>query len=203
MSDESLTQTVIRQNGEIDQLKQQLAQAQGDNQSLTLMLEAHSTQKRLSGWLSPDESAKLRQKFDYVNQDNQRLKGELERTEAACANLDDRLGRACDESAKLQAQCAAMREALNEAIALNHVPEHHQDDEWNQRLTKCSQALSTTAGTELIEKLERLQKRNAELCDRITDYLGNGGLWNPESMEHNKVRDLLIDCREALKGKPL
>jgi hypothetical protein len=33
---------------------------------------------------------------------------------------------------------------------------------------------------------------------RITNYLASGGLWNPESMEHDKVLDLLIDCREAL-----
>ncbi len=29
----------------------------------------------------------------------------------------------------------------------------------------------------------------------ITEYLSAGGLWNPESMEHDKVRRLLIDCR--------
>lgn len=29
--------------------------------------------------------------------------------------------------------------------------------------------------------------------ERITNYLGNGGLFNPESMDHDKVRDLLID----------
>lgn len=38
----------------------------------------------------------------------------------------------------------------------------------------------------------------ADLLARIQSYLGNGGLFNPEMMEHEKVRDLLIDCREAL-----
>ena len=33
---------------------------------------------------------------------------------------------------------------------------------------------------------------------RITEYLFLGGLFNPELMEHDKVRDLLIDCRTAL-----
>ena len=30
---------------------------------------------------------------------------------------------------------------------------------------------------------------------RITDYLSNGGLFNPEYADHVAVRDLLIDCR--------
>lgn len=34
-----------------------------------------------------------------------------------------------------------------------------------------------------------------KLHARITDYLGNGGLFNPEMMDHDKVRDLLLDCR--------
>lgn len=34
--------------------------------------------------------------------------------------------------------------------------------------------------------------------ERITDYLSCGGLFNPELMEHEKVRDLLLDCREEL-----
>lgn len=37
-----------------------------------------------------------------------------------------------------------------------------------------------------------------ELVDRITEYLSSGGLFNPELMEHEKVRDLLIDLRRAL-----
>lgn len=34
---------------------------------------------------------------------------------------------------------------------------------------------------------------------RIQDYLGNGGLINPEMMEHDKVRNLIIDCREYIE----
>jgi hypothetical protein len=37
-----------------------------------------------------------------------------------------------------------------------------------------------------------------ELSQRITEYLASGGLFNPELMEHDKVRDLLIDCRDFL-----
>lgn len=36
------------------------------------------------------------------------------------------------------------------------------------------------------------------LCERITDYLEAGGLFNPELANHNQVRDLLFDCRDAL-----
>jgi hypothetical protein len=38
------------------------------------------------------------------------------------------------------------------------------------------------------------------LLDRIQGYLGNGGLFNPELMEHDKVRDLMLDCRAALRA---
>jgi len=43
------------------------------------------------------------------------------------------------------------------------------------------------------------------LSHRITEYLEMGGLFNPESVDHEKVRDLLIDCRELIddKGKIL
>lgn len=34
--------------------------------------------------------------------------------------------------------------------------------------------------------------------EQITEYLGNGGLWNPESMEHLKVMELLTQCRLEL-----
>lgn len=34
--------------------------------------------------------------------------------------------------------------------------------------------------------------------DRITEYLSLGGLFNPEMMDHEKVRDLLIACRDEL-----
>ena len=36
------------------------------------------------------------------------------------------------------------------------------------------------------------------LVNRITAYLSLGGMFNPEAMEHDKVRDLLIDCGAAL-----
>lgn len=38
----------------------------------------------------------------------------------------------------------------------------------------------------------------SELRNRITGYLANGGMFNPELMDHKLVRNLLIDCRNAL-----
>ena len=42
---------------------------------------------------------------------------------------------------------------------------------------------------------------HAQLLERITDYLTKGGLFNPESMEHEKVSELLRDCRDALAAE--
>ena len=39
---------------------------------------------------------------------------------------------------------------------------------------------------------------NLELIKRITNYLSLGGLFNPEMMEHEKVRDLLMDIQDHL-----
>lgn len=38
-----------------------------------------------------------------------------------------------------------------------------------------------------------------DICDRLTEYCLHGGLYNPELMQHEKVRDLLIDCRAEIK----
>ena len=35
---------------------------------------------------------------------------------------------------------------------------------------------------------------------RIQTYLGNGGLFNPELVNHVAVRELIIDCRAALES---
>lgn len=37
-----------------------------------------------------------------------------------------------------------------------------------------------------------------QLRARVTEYLSSGGLFNPEMMEQDKVRNLLIDCRAGL-----
>jgi len=43
-----------------------------------------------------------------------------------------------------------------------------------------------------------MNERNKQLVDKITEYLSTGGLFNPELANHDVVRDLLIECREAL-----
>ena len=37
-----------------------------------------------------------------------------------------------------------------------------------------------------------------ELEKLMQEYLSNGGLFNPEMMDHDKVRDLIIDLSNAL-----
>jgi hypothetical protein len=38
------------------------------------------------------------------------------------------------------------------------------------------------------------------VLERIQNYFGNGGLFNPEMMEHGKVRDLIMDCRTCIES---
>jgi hypothetical protein len=52
--------------------------------------------------------------------------------------------------------------------------------------------------TKRLKPLPAAQCCAAELLSRIKNYLGNGGLFNPEMMEHDKVRDLILDCREHI-----
>jgi hypothetical protein len=40
-----------------------------------------------------------------------------------------------------------------------------------------------------------------EIQNLITEYLTAGGLFNPEMMEHEKVRDLLIAIRDYLNER--
>ncbi len=41
----------------------------------------------------------------------------------------------------------------------------------------------------------------SDALERVKDYLGSGGLFNPELMEHEKVRDLIMDCREEIQKR--
>jgi hypothetical protein len=50
---------------------------------------------------------------------------------------------------------------------------------------------------EPITKEKKVWHRNVP--DRITKYLGNGGLFNPELMDHEAVRDILIDARDVIE----
>lgn len=34
---------------------------------------------------------------------------------------------------------------------------------------------------------------------RVTEYLSNGGLFNPELMDHEAVRNMLIDARDVIE----
>ncbi len=43
------------------------------------------------------------------------------------------------------------------------------------------------------------ENNKQQLLSRIQDYLELGGLFNPECMEHDKVRGLIMDLREYLE----
>lgn len=45
-------------------------------------------------------------------------------------------------------------------------------------------------------------QRDREISAWITEYLSAGGLFNPELMDHQTVRDGLIEIREHLDQKP-
>ena len=38
-----------------------------------------------------------------------------------------------------------------------------------------------------------------EIPRRVTEYLSNGGLFNPELMDHEAVRNILIDARDVIE----
>lgn len=38
-----------------------------------------------------------------------------------------------------------------------------------------------------------------ELIDRMREYLTLGGLWSPDLMDHDKVRDIIIDALEYME----
>jgi len=39
----------------------------------------------------------------------------------------------------------------------------------------------------------------ADVLDRVRNYLGNGGFWNPEMMDHDKVRVLIQDLANEVR----
>lgn len=50
-----------------------------------------------------------------------------------------------------------------------------------------------------LEGTVNMNSGSKNITDRITEYLAAGGLFNPEMMEHEKVRDLLMDARGELE----
>jgi hypothetical protein len=53
------------------------------------------------------------------------------------------------------------------------------------------------------ERFESLiNKYRKVLLSRVDNYLGNGGLFNPEHMNHEEVRNLIVDLRKSLSIEP-
>jgi hypothetical protein len=53
----------------------------------------------------------------------------------------------------------------------------------------------------LLKENKQKKLSAGDLFSRVTGYIQSGGLFNPELMEHDKVRDLLIDCRDYLRAE--
>lgn len=68
-----------------------------------------------------------------------------------------------------------------------------------EHLEILSQAMLRAASIEE-HKVSQMTHNQApeELLARIQSYLNNGGLFNPEMMEHHKVRELIIDCQDFI-----
>lgn len=98
----------------------------------------------------------------------------------------------CERDAS-RALCAKLRTALVKATyprctcgANTACDEPHRDD-----------CITFAALTET----QADTKPARDLAARISQYLQVGGLFNPEAMEHDKVRDLLMEIRDHLDGK--
>jgi hypothetical protein len=39
----------------------------------------------------------------------------------------------------------------------------------------------------------------SDVLDGVRDYLASGGLFNPELMDHQQTRDLIIECRDEIE----
>ena len=44
----------------------------------------------------------------------------------------------------------------------------------------------------------RDESEHKKICAKIQNYLSNGCLFNPELMEHEKVRDMILQIRDYL-----
>jgi bacterioferritin-associated ferredoxin len=42
--------------------------------------------------------------------------------------------------------------------------------------------------------------KGEDILMRIREYISHGGLFNPDLMDHDKVRDLVVDCRGAIQA---
>ena len=94
-------------------------------------------------------------------------------------------------------ELSRIRQTLNDALMMVGDPRQNQFAKRGKIEAKLH------AATRMIEAAFDRRKEgeggdDAErLSARITEYLSAGGLWNPECMDHDKVRRLLIDCRNA------
>lgn len=100
--------------------------------------------------------------------------------------------------AKAQAECAAMRDAAQDALPLlRGYNGNTPDDRWGPKVEKAlKQALSGTAGRDLLAQLTACQEALRELIPRFKKCLIHGGT-NPEFADAAVAK-----AEAALKEKP-
>ena len=75
-----------------------------------------------------------------------------------------------------------------------------QADRINELEKQLSQPMQILNDGRIVPVFKELSDEEIKLLlDRIQNYLECGGFFNPECMEHDKVRDLIMDCRAILK----
>jgi hypothetical protein len=59
--------------------------------------------------------------------------------------------------------------------------------------------MDTTQQRKGSEDPGRTSSGGLAILDLITQYFGNGGFFNPEMMDHDKVRDMVLECQSVIK----
>ncbi len=138
-----------------------------------------------------------REKFQKAKEWNQVAELELRNARSLYTETFEDLGRIAKENQQLREQLAAALDLIEHADPAN-LSSRLRDkltDVISDALAKAK--LSDDSFVPEADQRE-LSKLTGELVARITEYFAVGGMFNPELMEHEKVRDLLMDCRAGL-----
>lgn len=111
----------------------------------------------------------------------------------------------CDSFRQSQPQPPAQNREQNEAGTIGGESKHPQGPCENPNChckwidEEKTPAQKPTISPEELAFLNHSSEASAvELLNRIQNYLSNGGLFNPELMEHDKVKELILDLRAYL-----
>ena len=131
--------------------------------------------------------------------DDERLVSNFDKAQLPADKQQVVIGRLRKKLAKVQAQRDHFRDQLKhyvEVVKAHPVLEHR-----HRKYTEfCKERAERLAKDKRLEEqallIQMMQERREEVSKRITEYLASGGLFNPELMDHDLVRDLLISLRD-------